>query len=176
MRSQRIPSTDAANGTTTVCGLLLTLLVQLSTMPFEQRSTHFIEAWSADFETESGSTQTFAMATLGLYKWLSDSEQHITKDHLVGQGMCTPQLAESLVVALDDSVHHHSAFAKQLAMLAHHDLQRLFGAFYRRRCAVSPPSQPKRASTSSVPRRTRFGLGRCKCIWPWRRAHASKWY
>jgi hypothetical protein len=159
-----------------VCEMLHRMLLQLPALSFEEQSTHFIQSWSTHFQLESGSTRTFAMATHELFQWLSNGSHRITKDGLVGHGKCTPQLADGLMKALDDSVHHHNRFAKQLAMLAHHDQQRLFGAFYRRWRSVPAP-QPLStigAPTASVPRRTRFG--KYKCIWPWRRSRASKWY
>ena len=149
-------------------------------MPFEDKSSHFIGAWTAHYTLADGTLKTFPVASYDLHTNLFNGGPTITVADMMANGCPSVHLASALLEVLDEGAHDFNVFIKQLAVLSPTDLQTLFDALYCRETKVlsgaTDPLQRDCATTDERWEPTRRPWWqKCRCVFPLLHPR-TKWY
>lgn len=109
---------------------LHTYLIDAASKPFEDTSTHYLMAWSTEFDMPNGKHKKFAVAVHDMFIALSNSKGVLTHGVLMERGCPQNALATSIFVAFGGTEIDYKTFATRLATLHSSHIQILINLFY----------------------------------------------
>ena len=160
--------------------LLYTLLLQAKHLPFEEKSTHFIGAWTAQFTLANGTIKTFPVASYELYTNLLNGRSAMSLVGMMANECPSVHLASKLLDALGEGAHDYNVFVKQLAVLPPEDLQELFNALYcdtieARSCVAEQLHHTHNVTDERKEPKTRSWWCKYRCVCPFLHSR-NRWY
>lgn len=163
---------------------------------FEDTSTHYLNAWSSEFEMPHGTPKTFAVVMCDLFLALSGNRSTLTYDTLI-ENSCNSTMANEIIVAFDETETNpdnievdYKTFATRLATFHPSHIQTLLTLFcssvidididaeHHHKATPTPSIYNTQASsieTSKQKRKTRWWRKyKCICVFPHNKR--AQWY